>query len=80
MPVDLLQKNGCVACHARDQKLVGPSWADVAKKHAGKGDYLGGKIRSGGSGTWGSIPMPPQTISAQEAGRIAEWLASGAAP
>ena len=45
---------------------------------AGKGEYLAGKIRSGGSGTWGSIPMPPQAISAHEAGRIAEWLAGGA--
>jgi cytochrome c551/c552 len=80
MPAELLQKNSCTACHASDRKLVGPSWADVAKKHPGKGDYLAGKIREGGSGAWGSIPMPPQAISTQEAGRIAEWLASGAAP
>jgi cytochrome c len=78
MPIELLQKNSCTACHAPDRKLVGPSWADVAQKHAGKGEYLAGKIRSGGSGTWGSIPMPPQAISAHEAGRIAEWLAGGA--
>lgn len=80
MPLDLLQKNTCAACHAPDRKLVGPSWADVAKKHAGKGDYLAGKIRTGGSGVWGNIPMPPQSISAEEANRIAAWLASGAAP
>jgi cytochrome c551/c552 len=80
MPADLLQKNTCTACHAPDRKLVGPSWADVAKKHAGKGDYLAGKIRTGGSGVWGNIPMPPQSISAEEANRIAAWLASGAAP
>jgi len=79
MPVDLLQKNSCTACHAADRKVVGPSWADVAKKHAGKGDYIATKIRSGGSGTWGSIPMPPQGISPDEAGKIAEWLAAGAA-
>lgn len=80
MPVELLQKNTCTACHATDRKLVGPSWADVAKKHAGKGEYLAGKIRAGGAGVWGSIPMPPQSIGADEAGRIAEWLATGAAP
>ncbi|MBC5783848.1 c-type cytochrome [Ramlibacter sp. USB13] len=80
MPVDLLQKNSCTACHAPDRKLVGPSWNDVAKKHAGKTDYIAGKIRTGGSGTWGQIPMPPQTISADDAGRIAQWLAGGAAP
>ena len=80
LPADLLQKNTCTACHAPDRKLVGPSWADVARKHAGKADYLAGKIRSGGSGVWGNIPMPPQSISADEANRIAAWLAGGAAP
>jgi cytochrome c len=79
MPVELLQKNSCTACHAPDRKVVGPSWADVAKKHAGKADYLAGKIRSGGSGSWGNVPMPPQAISADDASRIAEWLAAGAA-
>ena len=80
MPVDLLQKNSCTACHAPDRKLVGPSWADVAKKHAGKGEYIAGKIRSGGSGIWGSIPMPPQPIAPEDASRIAAWLAGGATP
>jgi S-disulfanyl-L-cysteine oxidoreductase SoxD len=79
-PIDLLQKNTCTACHAPNSKLVGPSWSDVAKKHAGKTDYIASKIRAGGSGVWGSIPMPPQAISAEEAGRIAEWLAGGATP
>ncbi|MEJ8836576.1 c-type cytochrome [Ramlibacter sp. AN1133] len=79
MPADLLQKNSCTACHATDRKVVGPSWADVAKKHAGKGEYIAGKIRSGGSGSWGTIPMPPQAISPEEAGKIAAWLAAGAA-
>lgn len=78
MPADLLQKNTCTACHAPDRKLVGPSWAEVAKKHAGKGEYIAGKIRAGSTGAWGSIPMPPQSISAEEATRIAEWLAAGA--
>ncbi|WP_374669092.1 c-type cytochrome [Ramlibacter sp.] len=79
-PTALLQKNTCTACHAPAAKLVGPSWADVAKKHAGKADYLADKIRSGGQGVWGNIPMPPQTLSAEEARTIANWLATGAAP
>ena len=74
----LLGGNGCTACHALERKVLGPAFRDVAKKYAGQGDYLAGRIRSGGSGNWGSIPMPPQAISAQEASRIAEWLASGA--
>jgi cytochrome c551/c552 len=78
-PAGLLQKNTCTACHAPDRKLVGPSWADIARKHAGQRDYLTGKIRTGGSGVWGSTPMPPQSISADEARSIADWLAAGAA-
>jgi len=78
-PLDLLQKNGCVACHAVTGKLVGPAFVDVAKKHAGQADYLSGKIRSGGSGVWGNIPMPPQPIAEDEAAKIAGWLAGGAA-
>ena len=74
----LTQKNNCVACHAIDRKVVGPSWTDIAKKHEGKADYLAGKIRSGGSGVWGAIPMPPQTLTDEEARRIASWLAAGA--
>jgi cytochrome c len=74
----LLQKNGCTACHGVNNKIVGPSFTDVAKKHAGKADYLAGKIKSGGSGVWGAVPMPPQTLSDAEAKTIAAWLAAGA--
>ena len=74
----LLQKNGCTACHGVNNKIVGPAFTDVAKKHAGKADYLAGKIKSGGSGIWGAVPMPPQTLSEAEAKTIAAWLASGA--
>jgi cytochrome c len=79
-PTDLLNKYSCTACHAPDRAVVGPAWSQVAKKHAGQADYLAGKIRSGGSGVWGAIPMPPQTLSTEEAARIASWLANGAAP
>lgn len=77
-PTDLLQKNACTACHAANQKLVGPSWNDISKKHAGKGEYLAGKIKSGGVGVWGNIPMPPQALPVEDAKRIADWLAAGA--
>jgi S-disulfanyl-L-cysteine oxidoreductase SoxD len=76
----LMQKNNCTACHAAASKVLGPSWADVASRHQGKTDYLAGKIKAGGSGVWGAIPMPPQTLSEEEARRIAGWLASGALP
>lgn len=74
----LTQKNNCIACHAIDRKVLGPSWSDIAKKHAGKADYLAGKIKAGGSGVWGAIPMPPQSLNDADARRVAEWLASGA--
>ena len=75
----LLNKNGCVACHGVSSRIVGPGFNEIAKKHAGKADYLAAKIRSGGQGVWGSIPMPPQTLSEADAKAIANWIAKGAA-
>jgi cytochrome c len=77
----LLKKNACIACHAIDGKLVGPAFRDVARKYGDRADaatYLAGKIRSGGTGVWGAIPMPPQTLPDAEAAQIAAWLAAGA--
>ena len=74
----LATKSGCTVCHGVSNKIVGPAFSDVAKKHAGKADYLAGKIKSGGSGLWGPIPMPPQTLSDADARTIAAWLAAGA--
>jgi cytochrome c len=73
-----LQKNNCTVCHAVDKKILGPSFVDIAKKHAAKADYLAVKIKSGGSGIWGAIPMPAQTLSDADAKVIAVWLATGA--
>jgi cytochrome c len=82
-PVDpalaLLGKHNCTACHAQNNKVVGPSFNDIAKKHAGKADYLAGKIKSGGQGVWGPVPMPPQNLPDSDAKTIANWLAGGAA-
>jgi cytochrome c len=80
MPI--LQKNVCVACHAVDARLVGPSFKDVAARYKGRADaesYLAGRIRTGGQGVWGAIPMPAQSISEADARRVAQWLAQGAA-
>jgi cytochrome c len=75
----LAQKSNCTACHGVDKKIVGPSFQDIAKKHAGKTDYLAGKIKAGGAGVWGPIPMPAQSLSDAEAKTLAVWLAAGAA-
>jgi cytochrome c len=74
----LAQKYQCTACHAMDKKLVGPSFAEIARRHAGKVDYLAGKIRAGGAGVWGPIPMPAQTLPDADLRLVATWLANGA--
>ena len=59
---DLLKKNGCTACHAIDKKLVGPPYVEVAAKYkgdAGAAAKLFEKVKKGGSGVWGQVPMPP---------------------
>ncbi len=75
----LLAKNSCTACHSQDKKIIGPAFNEIAKKHAGKPDYLARKIKSGGSGAWGAIPMPAQSLTDVDAMAIANWLAQGAA-
>jgi len=74
----LAKAKNCMACHAVDKKLVGPSYKDVAKKYAGDAkaaDALATKIMKGGSGVWGAIPMPanPQ-VSDAEAKKLASWV------
>ncbi|MBL8332551.1 MAG: c-type cytochrome [Rubrivivax sp.] len=80
-PTALLTRHTCTACHGIDTKLVGPSFKDIAGKHASRADavaYLAGKIKAGGSGVWGQVPMPPQTLPDDDAQAIARWLAEGA--
>jgi len=74
----LLSKNVCTACHGIDKKIVGPGFNEIAKKYPGKVDYLAGKIKAGGAGVWGAIPMPAQNISETNSKIIANWLATGA--
>ena len=77
---DMAQKKNCMACHATDKKLIGPSYKDVASKYAGQkdaADKLAQKILKGGSGVWGAVPMPanPQ-VNAAEAKQLATWVLS----
>lgn len=77
---DLAQKKNCMACHATDKKIVGPSYKDVAAKYAGQKDIvakLAEKIQKGSSGVWGPVPMPPNAIvNADEAKQLATWVMS----
>jgi cytochrome c len=74
----LLNKHSCTACHGVDKKIVGPSFHEIAKKQVGKVDYLVGKIKAGGSGVYGPIPMPPQSLPEADAQQIAQWISKGA--
>ena len=75
---DLAKAKNCLACHAVDKKLVGPAYKDVAAKYAGDKDAaakLAKKIREGGVGVWGQVPMPanPQ-VNEAEAATLAKWV------
>ncbi len=76
-PQALLAQHTCTACHAQDQKIVGPSFNDIAKKYPGKAAYLEGKIKLGGTGVWGNLSMPPQSAPDEDIRTIAAWLANG---
>ena len=61
---DLMKKYGCNACHSEDKKVIGPAYKDVAAKYkgdAGAEAKLIEKVKKGGSGVWGPVPMPPNT-------------------
>lgn len=79
---ELASKNACMACHAVDRKLVGPSFQDVAKKYSGQKDAeaaLTNSIRKGGAGKWGPVPMPAQTALGEgDARTLAAWVLAGA--
>jgi len=58
----MMKKDGCAACHAIDKKVVGPAYNDVSAKYkgdAGAAAKLEEKVKKGGSGVWGPVPMPP---------------------
>ncbi|TXI73998.1 MAG: c-type cytochrome [Dechloromonas sp.] len=73
----LAKAKNCMSCHAVDKKLVGPAYKDVAAKYkADKGAVatLAAKIKAGGKGNWGEIPMPPNNVTPEEATKLATWV------
>lgn len=78
----LAKSQNCLACHGMTSKIVGPGFNDIATKYKGRADaesYLAGKIKAGGSGVWGAVPMPPQPqLKDADAKALAKWLAEGA--
>lgn len=76
----LAKAKNCMACHAVDKKLVGPSYKDVAKKYAGDAtavDKLAEKVIKGGSGVWGPVPMPANSqVNDADAKKLVGWILS----
>ncbi len=75
----LAKAKNCMSCHTTDKKLVGPAYKDVAAKYKGdKGApaMLAGKVKAGGKGVWGQIPMPPNNVTEEEAKKLVAWILS----
>jgi len=78
--LDLATKSGCMACHAVDKKVVGPSYKEVAAKYKGdKGAQakLEKKVKEGGQGVWGQVPMSPNSfVSDADIKKLVTWVLS----
>lgn len=76
----LAEKQGCTACHQVDKKVIGPAYIDVAKKYKGDAQAaatLSAKVKKGGAGVWGPIPMPPNDkVSEADARTLVDWVLS----
>ena len=74
----LAQKSGCLACHSVEAKVVGPAFKDVAAKYKGKGaeGKLIAKVKAGGSGVWGPVPMPANSpqVKDDDIKTIVTWV------
>ena len=77
---ELMKKDGCAACHAIDNKVIGPSYQDVAAKYKGDATAaakLVDKVKKGGVGVWGQIPMPPNAqASDADVKSLVDWILS----
>jgi cytochrome c len=75
---ELAKKSGCLACHAVDKKVLGPSYKDIAAKYKGQKDAeakLIEKVKKGGSGVWGQIPMPPNAaVKDEDIKTLVKWV------
>lgn len=80
--LDLAKKSNCMSCHLIDKTLVGPSYQDIAKKYAGDKDAvkkLAEKVKKGGMGVWGKVPMPPNAaVKDADIEILVKWILAGA--
>jgi len=73
----LAKKHNCLACHQVDKKSVGPAYKDIAAKYKGQNvaAKLEEKVRKGGQGAWGAIPMPPNAaVPDADIKKLVDWI------
>jgi cytochrome c len=73
----LAKAKNCMACHQVDKKVVGPAYKEVAAKYKGDAKapaMLAGKVKAGGKGVWGQVPMPPNNVTEAEATKLVAWI------
>ena len=73
----LAKKHNCLACHQVDKKLVGPAYKDIAKKYRGQNvaAKLEQKVKKGGQGVWGNVPMPPNpAVPDADVKKLVDWI------
>ena len=77
---ELATKSACLACHTVDKKLVGPAYQDIAKKYKASDEaMLVAKVKAGGKGVWGQIPMPPNPgVKDEDIKTLVKWILAGA--
>lgn len=77
---ELAKKSGCMACHAADKKVVGPAFKDIAVKYKGDAaaeSRLAKKVKEGGKGVWGEVPMPPNAaVKDDDVKTLVKWVLS----
>ena len=75
---------GCMMCHNAEVKVLGPAFKSVAEKYkdqANASEYLANKIKNGGSGVWGRVPMPPHNqVPDEKIQLMVQWVLKGAPP
>jgi cytochrome c len=74
----LAKKHNCLACHQLDKKSVGPAYKDIAKKYKGQAGIeakLADKVKKGGQGVWGPVPMPPNAAAPDaDIKKLVDWI------
>ena len=75
----LAKSKNCMACHSTKKKIIGPSYKDIAQRYAGQNDAeakLTEKVLKGSKGSWGEVPMPPNSsiVKPDEASKLVKWI------